>query len=56
MKENAKVGTPICDLYKNTKNFIKNKDAGLADVVGPNFGFGNGASFKEEELLIHPSN
>lgn len=56
MKDNAKVGTVLSDLYESTRALIKEKDAALVNCISSNFGFGIGSGYKEDMLAINGSN
>lgn len=54
--KNLKVGEPISNAFKAAKRFIEGKNSDLANKIHNNFGFGIGAAFKEESLLINETN
>lgn len=56
LKENAKVGTRLSDLYDSTKNLIRQKDPDLVQCISSNFGFGIGSGYKEDTLAINAAN
>lgn len=56
LKENAKVGAVLSDLYDSTKNLIRQKDADLVQCISSNFGFGIGSGYKEDTLAINAAN
>jgi nucleosome binding factor SPN SPT16 subunit len=49
-------GAALDAVYSKTLNYIKQKDASLAEKVHTNFGFGIGCKYKEEELSINNNN
>ena len=51
-----KVGTPLNHVYNETKQFILDKDASLANALHTNFGFGIGFNHKEDLLSINATN
>lgn len=51
-----KVGNTLSEVYKSTKDFIRQKDAKLAEKVHKNFGFGIGCEIKENLLEISATN
>ena len=51
-----KLGTPLNQVYDQTKQFIAERNPGLAERVHSSFGFGIGCSHKEDLLSINSSN
>ena len=51
-----KVGTPLSQVYDETRDFIASKDPKLAGLIHKNFGFGIGFNFKEDSLIINAAN
>ena len=56
MAEQLKVGAVLKDVYNSTRNFIRSKNADLADRVHSHFGFGIGYSIKEDRVIINGQN
>jgi len=56
LKDNAKVGTVLSELYESTRTLIKEKDEALVNCISSNFGFGIGSGYKEDMLAINGSN
>lgn len=54
--KNLVVGQPIKNAYVAARDFIRSKDQDLANKIHTNFGFGIGASIKEESLVINENN
>ena len=51
-----KVGTPLSEVYKSTRDFIVGKDSSMESRLHVNFGFGIGLAHKEEQLAISETN
>lgn len=51
-----KLGTSLDQVYTQTKQFIAERNPGLAERAHTNFGFGIGCSHKEELLSINSNN
>lgn len=51
-----KVGSTLSDIYNQTKSFIADRDANLAEKVHKNFGFGIGFDHRESLLEISATN
>jgi len=54
--KSLKVGKPIKEAYIAARNFIQEKNPGLAEKLHNNIGFGIGSNFKEDNLVINASN